>query len=547
MSDAVRRRVWWLLPMLAVLAVMLPRLWMPAFGLVDDGIMLHHAWSMDRDWRICYRFLQPEGRFFPAYVAWLYALSWIGTTPAVYLGANLLVLALTTAGLLRLVRSQGGTREQACMAGLFLVTSAPAVTTFYTITKQEGVAMAWVVGSLLLHGGAGRVGSAAAKAGLFGGAVLALVVANTTKETAVAMVPISVGWLAAGAVARRLGQRDLRMGGRAAYALACVLAALGWVWLRQMSGGAALSQGAYARLYRLEWESVGRALTDWTAVLARDASYVVPLIAVFVLTARLAPPRQRLLVADAVVWMIGWEAVYLPWAWTITYYLYPFTLGAAALAGVLGGHAWTAMRDHPHRRVRRVAGVAVVAGAALWLMSAVSTATDARMQLAFDDANHTVLGFLASLPRHATVWVSVPGDQFLSEIGVHLSAMGRGDLRARGLDLARWQPGRGPAGAAPGDVIAVPEVRGQTLLSVRVPIEEGAAARRNARLLELMGDHRATVFAVHRAVRLLVFRLHQPICGVMIALGSPGFYCRPWEPFVGMGVFSFGWTVYRAD
>lgn len=42
--------------------------------------------------------------------------------------------------------------------------------------------------------------------------------------------------------------------------------------------------------------------------------------------------RQRWILVDCSIWMLGWIAVFLPWHSSLDYYLLPFTLGCAVFA-----------------------------------------------------------------------------------------------------------------------------------------------------------------------------------------------------------------------
>ena len=71
----------------------------------------------------------------------------------------------------------------------------------------------------------------------------------------------------------------------------------------------------------------------------------------------------------SVVWMLGWMAVYLPWSWTLEYFLLPFTLGAAVFAGVALGQIVQDLQRATGGWTRYLAAVGLGVFAIVWPMT----------------------------------------------------------------------------------------------------------------------------------------------------------------------------------
>jgi hypothetical protein len=126
------------LPVLAAVALMLPRILSPQFVLFDDATSIsigHQTWNGEWDWR---QDLGQYGRFRPVY--WLaYSLTYrlAGYHAAWYFVGNLFLLAgtgfLIAWTLLRITRKP----LAAGVAGMAFVLGGPVVEAAYTLSKPE--------------------------------------------------------------------------------------------------------------------------------------------------------------------------------------------------------------------------------------------------------------------------------------------------------------------------------------------------------------------------------------------------------------------------
>lgn len=521
---------------------MVPRLLSSQFGLLDDGMTVSVARQIGDEWTTAFRVTKDTGRYFPVY--WLFhSLVYLvaGARAFWFFAANTLVFTAITLGLMWLVVLLGGSRIQAGAAGFVFALSGVAIGTAYTLSKAEPVQLLWIVASLLLicrSATARRLWSRAAWVVAASGALL---LAYSTKETALVMVPISLGWAIAG---RRLPRSaGAALWPRAAYFAGSVAATVAFVSLRYAFGPAAISQGTYTKSYQLQWSIIGPSVVEWGAWLARDFVYIAPLLALLIVVGPSSvSPGQRRLMVDAVIWMIGWVAVFLPWSSVVEYYLLPFALGAAILGGVLGGHLLAALKTSTTRGGRWGIAAGLGLAGALWLLTMINGLTAARVQLAVDAANADLLDMLAGIPPNSTVLVGLPApNEYAFEIWLHLTEFkGRPDIRVLYAEE--------PLAIAPEPIaplyFLVPWMRNLPLPAPRVAVSATEAAVMNAVVGNWTGRNLDRVFQAGRRVRVVDIGLQQLVCGV--AGGRPGSsICGGGRPLVYRQTFSYGWSAYR--
>lgn len=500
--------------------VMLPRLASAQFGLLDDGLTLQTGREMHGHWgRVLY--LIPEtGRFFPAY--WLtYSVIWsvVGGRALAFFVVNVLVLAGLLAMLARLVRLGGGTRSAAVVAAIVFAFCGPAIEAFYTLSKGESLQLAWIGVSLLCTAAsAAHARWSVLRTGWVALAALALVFAYATKETAVVLIPIALGWLAIESRSTPVNPCVARFA--ATYLVLAVVAGALFAALRWQFAALTLAEGSYTRAYGLH--AVGFALFRTAAWLLRNFAFVLPLLVVAVVR---YPARRIILYA--IVWMVGWLGVYLPWPATFEYHLLAFAFAAALLAGIVAADLWTA----PGRwAARAVLFVSVL----LWCVATVNAATDARVQLAVDRANADVVDFLGGLPPNSRVVLNMePRNEYYFELPMHLAEI---EKRPDIVFVPRGAQARG-------DFVLTPEMANQPGPTVRIALHEAGVRRDNSALATLAAG-RARVYHAVQQTDVLEVGLQRLLCRLP---GAPTFdpaYCPSDRGLIYRRTFSYGWQVH---
>jgi hypothetical protein len=520
------------------LIVMLPRLASPQFGLLDDGATLASSREIvGGDWSPGDEAV--KGRFRPAY--WLYhagIFALAGESPFAFFAGNTLVLAASTAGLIAFILRISGKPFQAWATGALYVLAGPVIETFYTISKAEHLQVLWIVLSLLAILPFRRSISKGRSALFFLLASLGLGLACISKETSLVMVPVSLGWLALGFLRRDPLTRKGTLKARGAYFLACLLTAgLYFVWRSFfLSGGLTAGEG-YASQYQFTLDRILESSIRWSGWLLRDYFFLLPLALAWGIVLFRKRARPDLLYLDLILWTAAWIALFLPWQFTVEYYMLQAAAGFSAIAalmlqdlldiGGLPGRAWQAATY-----------ACLVLSGFLWILTLFNNSTNARVQLAVDAANSELLAYLSeSSPEEGMVLVNLPDqNQYIREIGLLLAHLhDRPDIRVEAFD-----PETLGAGQPPGAVIVTPFVDNQPLLAVRLGVYEEGADAWNRELKEALGPDSQPVERIDRQFRLASLDLPRLFCPIVKQLD----FCRGASPLYDRRLFRYGWEVY---
>lgn len=529
-------------------AVMAPRLVSPQFGLLDDGLTVAAARGVMKNWSIVFQLGGETGRFTPAYwlaYASLYAVG--DMNPFLWFLANCLLLVGITAGLVRLVRLRGGSSVECWTAGILFVLAGPVVENVYTLSKAESIQLAWIVVSLLLIELHVRVESSWPKGLLVLGTSTALLLSALTKETSLVLTLISIGWFLSAWYWAHSTSNMIGLEGRRWFLYATVISTGIYFGLRSNYMPLSPLEGTYASLYRLEYQRVLLSLSRWVAWLFRDFLYLAPLVALMGVSRVWRKQPQGMLALDASIWMAAWIAVFLPWHSLLEYYLLPFAFGSAVLGGVGVGQALASLRQASDKSVRVLAGCCLGVSLLLWQLTLANNVTNARLQLAVDEANSELLDFLATIPVDSVVLVNLPvPNEYVNEIELHLSQIRqRPDIL---VEYFTFEVASAPDGYM-SYYLVTPQMNNQTQPSVRIAVHEGGADQWNQSVESFLGDEAEVVFRVERRVQLLDFGFDRLVCTLAEVIGELepdiGLACKLPRPFIDSRVFSYGWRIHK--
>ena len=530
----------WLPPAVIAVLVMLPRLGSPHFGLLDDGVTLQTGRETIGRWASVVQLIPETGRFFPAYWLVYSALfAVVGVRPLAFFGVNVLLLVALLVLLVRLVRLGGGSRRQAAVAAVLFAGCGPTIEAFYTLSKAEPLQLTWIALAILCAASSAAARVPWRRGALLAFTVAALVLAYTTKETSVVLVPISLGWVAIEWCSRARSRTGAWFAG--SFAAANLVAAAIFLGLRWRYATRALGQGWYTRAYTVQLDTLGPAVFRIAAWLAHDFAFVLPLLVAGIVMLRRRGAERRLLLYAA-VWMAGWLAIYAPWPATFEYYLLPFAFGAAALAGSVVDMLWRRRAAPEPIATRRLAWSALAVSALLWLPGVVNAAADARVQLAVDDANADLVDFLAGLPSGSRLILNTTGvNEYFYEVPLHLAEIkGRGDLVVQHAGHAAHADGR-----AASAFVITPILANAPALTVRIAVYEGEARPNAARLTELLRDGGELVHATERQAPIVELAIHRVLCPLAVRPFVDATYCPSDRGLVDARTFTYGWRVHR--
>ena len=585
-SGTDHRRRWfvsrWFIPrfpLLLCLLIMLPRLLSPQYGLFDDGRTIQTAHNLSQGiWDL--RADSDQGRFRPVY--WLlYTLPYLlfGPNPFWPFLANTLLFIFTTEVLMRLARRAGGGEFAAGAVGCLFALSGPTIENYYTLSKGEAVQLFWLALSLL---SISHASDRSPKESLYRGTLLSavfLLLACLSKETALILAPISLAWL----TLLWLGRKILRWRApqtlflsAGAYFLASLLAALVFVGWRAAVVGKSLTGGSYSNHYDLSLQRIIDSLW-WRHWWMQDFAYLIPLL-LFVLVWYLflsqragIPPRypelrhssSAVVCTAALVWMFGWIALYLPWAYALEYYMLPLGAGVAFLAGFvldLYREIRTKVKVFPAAEIGRslpaigrslpafIALTTLAAFVFLLTVTLLNNATNAQIQLAVDAANAEMLDYVSqNAPLNSVVLLNIQyPNEYVEQIALHFHiARQRPDLKVETFAFQELTPGVQY-------FVLAPQIAGRPVLTVRLGVFEGVQDQWNGSLVPYFAQW-STVETDEEIKWPVAFTTqHQfqetgiDVPRALCALKWSNSYCEGDRSALNWGTFSYAWTIYAS-
>ena len=479
--------LWAYAPVLVALASLLPRIVHARFGLLDDAVTLSIARQVLAHPSVSLHAYENAGRFLPfywLYGAFCYALG--GTHPAIFYAGNAVLLALTVAALIALMRKFAATTFMTWAASLCFIFSAAAADAYGTLSKGEPLALAAMLGSLWMAQQASRSDRPVPWWTLSGALAL---VAVGTRETAIVLVAIAGAWFLL-TFWRGLGKPVLLSRRALAIYLAVLAAAVAPLFLVRFLLRNSMAAGSYASHYQLTADNLAQSRLLWGYSLVRNFPELIVLLlaaAAYRLLTRAAPiraatVRERLeqgqLLLMMLIWMILAAGILLPWPHSDPYYDLAFTAGSSIFCGVMAGEllrmARRTRRGWSAWAKRWTARLVLTAAAGLAAIVAVNSIGMERAQIAVDEANADLLEALARLPPQSVVLVNLPAThEYFHELRMHAETLlGRPDLRIAPLDFPIPEAGEE---ALPHYVVSLDEARQRWPL-LRGPMTENVVA-----------------------------------------------------------------------
>ena len=528
-------------PALLALALMIPRILSPQFGLFDDAVTLRVAHGISSgNWDVL-SFESSAGRFRPLY--WLqYTLVDLlaGDNPLWFFFWNGFVLVVVSLELMALTRRLGATKGQAWLTGVFFVTSGPVVENAYTLSKPEllqaGLLLAALLAILSDHPrpAANRMPIVS---GLIGAVFFFL--AALVKETSLLMLPIALAWFAL-SLARNepLGER-VRIRLTAVLVVAALAGVAGYFALRSQFLQLALTGGTYSNNFEWTLSRFADSAIRWSGWLIRDFAFLLPLGLLPLFDRRHRMERGAGLIVPGLVWTAAWVVIYLPWEFTVEYYMLPVALGTSSLAAAFLVPTVRSIRQDPAGRRGRHLPLLVLAAAA-WLMTLPNNLSNARIQLAIDQANTRILEYVATiLSPSGTVIVNI---QYANEYAVAIEDQLRVLYGIGAADVDIYDPRVGLDSQREDELpIMSPFVNNQPLLTVRTGVVEDTQTYWNQALAETLDRTLTPTFHVESRLRLMVVNLHQILCPLIPE--RP--HCAGTTRLIDTREFRYGWDAYR--
>jgi hypothetical protein len=526
------------LPFLVAMLIMLPRLLSPQFGFEDDGISLSMASKALAGMRI--NFDDTNGFFRPIYWLGLIVEYLIGgLNPFWFYFTNLVVLCMIIAEILILIRLRGGSIFQASLSAILFVLSSPIIESFYTNSKPEAQQLMWLAGSLV----SGHFLAHPQKAKRYAANITTtafILFASLNKSTFIALIPVSFGWVVLTWLFLRQDQGERRRS--VSYFIASLMATAAYFILRQWTLPIGILQGTYTNDYILNFNFMVFMINHWAIWLSRGyLGFLIGFALLLAFWKKVGPVTRRLALAS-LVWMMGWFAVYLPWGHALDYYLLPFAFGYAIFCGIIVGSLPDFLHELKISRKIMAVGLSCILGM-LVLMSTVTNASNARIQLLMDKENMRLLTYLSENTRPEQV-IAVNLNKnatFFRHVSLLMTLVGkRNDLNFIPFQFQQPQSENDKP-----YLLAMPVIKNQPLVKVRGYSEGQSLVNKS---LEAFTYKLKPIYEIGGNAHLLTFNPAILLCPFTQRLPLYSIYCnKPASLLIDSRDYSFGWQVYEIN
>ena len=274
----------------------------------------------------------------------------------------------------------------------------------------------------------------------------------------------------------------------------------------------------------------------WAGWLIRDFAWMIPLLLVPFMAFRRHALHQARLLVGALIWILVWIGLYIPWEFAVEYYMLPLTLGISATAATIFS---TAAQGGWSKAERVTQWIAVGLAVLLWLTTVPNNLSNARQQLTVDSANARLLSYLSSaLSPDDTAVINI---QFENEYVYGIWRYLQTPDNPNGIDVDIFDPRVGLP-SQPVWIVS-PELSNQPRLAVRMGVVEDIQNDWNRSLLEALGDQNEPEFQIDEEFGLSIVDLPRALC----LFAAKSTYCQPNSLFIDTRDFHYGWKVYFWD
>lgn len=539
-NQKTKQTILKLIPYLLAFLILLPRLLSPQFGLMDDAVTLSQSqkfltgdFSMSKDLE--------AGRFRPVYwlyYAIIYALA--GYHPFWYFLGNLVLIFILLIEIRQLIKRSGGAEWQVLLVSCLFLFSMPIIENFYTLSKGEPLQLIFLLGAVLF-----LTPKPSDKPKIPWGksllAALLLLMAILIKETAIAMLPLAILWALYSTFANDTKIKSSQQN-YWALAGAATLAVLIYFGFRQIFHNTSLLGGTYTDRYLVDLGETLQKLLRWITQYAFYFHYTVPFILLwiwFTIKKVAVEAKLKFELFRWGAWWLLWFVIYIPWNYAEIYYLLPFAFGGALLIGLTAPVFLRALKEM--KSASRV--VTVILGiltGLLFLLTLPNYRTDAKTQLAFDQANDEMLTYIKdAAPKDSTVLMNLQtSNEYFELTDLYLKEhYQRADVDFQILDEAQMET----ISDQTGDIVLMPFIDNQPTLTVRAGVEETYQDIWNETLLTETSGHRQQLADYEETFQLSNINLPVILCKFGLDAG----FCQNPDPLFDFRLFTYGWEITK--
>ncbi|QRN82421.1 hypothetical protein JR338_08260 [Chloroflexota bacterium] len=529
------------IPFVLAILIMLPRLLSPQFGLLDDATTLQQArnflggdFSMSHDFQ--------AGRFRPIY--WLYytiIYFFAGYHSFWYFISNLVILFILLVEIRLLLKRSGAAEWQILLTSCIFLFSMPIIGNFYTLSKGEPLQLTLIISAILvLTPKFVHEEKLPWAKGIFAASLLLLAI--MVKETAIVMLPLIVFWALYVTYFRK--NKNLKLYRKNYWMLvgSVTIAVLAYFGLRQSIQSTGLLEGTYTDRYLIDLGETLNKLLRWVTQYAYYFHYTMPITLFwvwFVIKKISINQNQKFMLFRWATWWFFWFVVFIPWTYAESYYLLPFAFGGAMLIGLTAPVFLNTLK-RSKASGRTVPLILGILASLLFLLTLPNYRTEAKMQLAFDQANNEMLTYLTeTAPENSTVLMNLrTSNEYSEKFDIYLKEhYQRTDISFGVLDSTQMETVNTQSCV----IALMPYIENQPTLTVRAGIEETYQDRWNETFLMTTEENRQQLSVFEESFRLSNINLPIILCNFGLDAG----FCQNPDPLFDYRAFTYGWEISK--
>jgi hypothetical protein len=278
----------------------------------------------------------------------------------------------------------------------------------------------------------------------------------------------------------------------------------------------------------------------WGTLYAFYYHFLIPLAVltlILIVQKGLNPSLTSGVLIPWLIWVGVWAAALIPWEFIEVYYLLPFSLGIAILAGFLAPLWFKVLGKERANWVQKtLLGFSV----AMFLMTLPNFITHARTQLTIDRVNQNMLRSVRNItPQNGNVLIGMenPTEYVFNIERFLLDSNGRTDIDYDYVSLETL----GVLHHFSRGILVLPYVRNLPDLSLRTGVEEEFTIAWREVILYEMGNRLKELDRERDS--FFMFNINLPVVFCPL-IGEHGF-CEAPDPLVDTREFRFGWEVYQ--
>ncbi len=527
-----------ILPFIVVIAIMIPRLASPQFGLFDDAATLQRSRViLDGDFSISHDI--QAGRFrliYWIFNALIYFLS--KSEPFWYFFSNLIILIIIIGELHIYLKSREFNSIQIFLSKIIFIFSIPIIENFYTFSKSEPLQLLLLLAAIISLENLWFIPTYKLYISPFF-SILFIICSLLVKETSIIIFPIIGIWIVIDWLKNNKQKTEIKK--FITIIIILLSSIIIFFLLRSLWNTPLFTEGSYTKRYEISILAIIERILRWMTLLAHYFHYALPILSgVIIIFLKYPNVKQidRLELFFWILWSVLWIAILIPWEFAEAYFLLPFSLGIACFTGfsipMIFEHA---AKIHKNKSFTLITFLFL--SGFLFLATLPTYRTHARTQLSYDKTNEILLSYVANeTPNNRYVFHNIQQtNEYVDMLYLFLS----NEYQREDISLNTFNILDNNLEYPQGSIVVVPIVNNQPKLQVRAGIIEETQNIWNDQLFSNFSSKLLYKNSIIDSFNITNINFPVLLCPV---IGERGF-CENPDPFIDTRIFEYGWEIYQ--